>query len=129
MQLVSKHKKHAKLIAKSRPKLVTKKKKIVAKKRSLLTGKSRGAKKSGGPRERSGRFSIFRPKVRGRAYPVQDNIGGWKLFDKMVKSSGLSGSDLHNLGLRLLAREFPKLTKESGIAMGRRLDDALDLAS
>lgn len=91
-------------------------------KKSLLGGK-RKVSARGGPRQRSGRFSLFRPKVRGRAYPVQDNTAGWKLYDRLIKQSGLSGSDVFTLGMRLLAREFPELSKESAIGLAKRLNE------
>jgi hypothetical protein len=103
--------------------LVPKKKKLIAKgkSRNLLAHPRKGKSRRGGPRERSGRFSLFRPKVRGRAYPVQDNEEGWKLFDRLAKQSGLSGSDIFTLGMRYLARENPQLSKESALKISKNL--------
>lgn len=118
----------AKAKAKAKPKmrLVSKSKKTkksAAVKKSRLTGKRVKKTARGGPRERSGRFSLFRPKVRGRAYPVQDNTAGWKLFDRLIKQLKLSGSDIFTLGMRLLAREYPEMDKESAMALAKRLNE------
>lgn len=118
---------------------------LIAKKKTTKPGTTSGAKKSGKtgksarpgkllltagkPKRRrtvglrTGRFSLFRPKVRGKAYPVQDNIAGWALFKRLTKQTGLSGSDLFTLSLRLLAREYPALTHKSAVAIAARMDE------
>jgi hypothetical protein len=138
MKLVKKTKGKMKLIAKKAPG----KKKLIAKKKGTLrlVGKKKTARpkrsllgdteRRGGSRTHAGRSSLFRPKVRTRADPVQDNAAGWKLFDLLAKQSKCSGSDIFNLGMRLLAREYPGLTKESAAALGKRLaEHEYELAS
>lgn len=133
MKLVDRTKQKGKAKTKRRAKLkiVTKKKsrklldrpkRKAAHRAPLLAGRHKA--KRGGARHNAGRFSLFRPKIRTRAYPVLDNAAGWKIFDKLAKQTGLSGSDLFNLGLRRLAAEFgTTLSKATAIAMARRLAD------